>query len=161
MYKKIDKFDNFYVNENGKIKNRKTGKTIKPYKGTGGYYYIKVSDNGTIKRIAVHRAVALCFVDGHSSERNVVEHKDGNKENNHYTNLLWVTQKENLMLGYARRQDNAIRNYCKCAMYVNGVYVQTFKSIDAACRHAKEFYNAKYYQLNKHRKYKDIELRKV
>ena len=45
---------------------------------------------------AMHRLVANAFCDGRSSERKEVNHIDGNKENNKYTNLEWVTPKENM-----------------------------------------------------------------
>lgn len=44
---------------------------------------------------SVHRYVAMTFVENNQSKREV-NHIDGNKENNHYTNLEWVTSKENV-----------------------------------------------------------------
>lgn len=43
----------------------------------------------------VHRMVAEIFVAGRSEERNIVNHIDCRKLNNKYTNLAWVTGKEN------------------------------------------------------------------
>ena len=48
-----------------------------------------------------HRLVATCFVDGYF-EGAVVNHKDGNTLNNHYTNLEWTTQRNNIIDGNNR-----------------------------------------------------------
>lgn len=45
----------------------------------------------------VHRLVAFAFCEGRTKERNVVNHKDGNKTNNHFSNLEWCTTLENNM----------------------------------------------------------------
>ena len=56
----------------------------------------------TIKGIQypVHRLVAECFYAGMKKEELVVNHIDGNKQNNHYCNLEWVTQSENVKHSY-------------------------------------------------------------
>lgn len=50
---------------------------------------------GEIKQVKVHRLVALAFiplVEG----KNFINHIDENPENNHFSNLEWVTHKENV-----------------------------------------------------------------
>lgn len=56
-----------------------------------GYYTIQ---DGTKKIYAVHRLVAMTYIDN-PNNYNVVNHIDENKENNNANNLEWVTQKEN------------------------------------------------------------------
>jgi len=58
----------------------------------GKYYAIKLGKYG--EKVSIHRLVALHFVDGYFDGA-VVNHKDGNKLNNKFDNLEWVTYKEN------------------------------------------------------------------
>ena len=51
--------------------------------------------NGKSVTIAVHTAVARAFCDGYESGKQV-NHKNGKKTDNDYTNLEWVTRQENI-----------------------------------------------------------------
>lgn len=52
--------------------------------------------NGQAKLCKVHRLVAMAFIEESRDKTNLfVNHKDGNKTNNHMSNLEWVTPKEN------------------------------------------------------------------
>lgn len=59
-----------------------------------GYMYVKLNSTCGPKIIPVHRLVCYMFWT-HDIERNIVNHIDGFKHNNFYTNLEWVTKKEN------------------------------------------------------------------
>lgn len=71
------------------------GKIITPRIGKFGYLYLGLSKNGNKKSFKIHRLVAKAFVDGFEEDLQV-NHKDGNKLNNHKDNLEWVTVQENL-----------------------------------------------------------------
>ena len=58
-----------------------------------GYLHVGIS-NGKSRSIVVHRLVATAFL-GVAGERMTVNHKDGNKANNHVDNLEWVSVGEN------------------------------------------------------------------
>ena len=59
-----------------------------------GYKRVSLSKNGIVKTISVHRLVAITFVEGDS--KLTVNHKDGNKLNNHYSNLEFISSSQNV-----------------------------------------------------------------
>lgn len=85
--------DNYQISNYGNVKNKITGKILIGDKNNIGYRRV-ILYQPKKKRFFVHRLVALHFVDGYK-ENLVINHIDGNKENNHYKNLEWVTRSEN------------------------------------------------------------------
>lgn len=85
--------DNYQISNYGNVKNKITGKILIGDKNSIGYRRV-ILYQPKKKRFFVHRLVALHFVDGYK-ENLVINHIDGNKENNHYKNLEWVTRSEN------------------------------------------------------------------
>lgn len=59
------------------------------------YLYVALHKDGTSVSYDVHRLVAESFVEGKTSERAVVNHKNLNKHDNRAENLEWVTESEN------------------------------------------------------------------
>lgn len=59
-----------------------------------GYYKLTLHKDGVQKKDFVHRWVAQTFLNNEKSKP-VVNHKDGNKQNNHLKNLEWATFSEN------------------------------------------------------------------
>lgn len=70
------------------------GKMLTPQNGNNGYKFVNLSKNGITNNVDIHRLVAETFLPK-DDERNVVNHKDGNKHNNTVENLEWVTYSEN------------------------------------------------------------------
>jgi hypothetical protein len=52
--------------------------------------------SGTKKTCLVHRLVAEAFLPPCPSPLHEVAHRDGDINNNHYTNLKWATRQENI-----------------------------------------------------------------
>lgn len=94
-WRKIENF-NYSVSNYGNVKNNKTDKKIYLNNKGGDYLSVNLSKNNKIKRFYVHRLVATYFVKKDNEERKEVNHKDGNKYNNYYKNLEWVTRSENI-----------------------------------------------------------------
>jgi hypothetical protein len=72
------------------VKDRK----LTPHENSNGYLRVSMNLTGKQKEYFVHRLVATHFVEN-PNKLLVVNHKDGNKRNNHFSNLEWVTSSEN------------------------------------------------------------------
>ena len=82
----------YYISSLGRFKNKK-GVIMLNYKSHhSGYIYVRVN----IKKYALHRLVALTFIENNKNKP-FVNHIDGNKLNNSILNLEWVTASENNM----------------------------------------------------------------
>ncbi|WP_372011438.1 HNH endonuclease signature motif containing protein [Paenibacillus chitinolyticus] len=89
ILKKVDKCP-WMISNKGRIKSLKTNAEKIQYMGTSGYYFVSYNS----KTYLTHRLVAQYFIDP-IPKGMVVNHKDGNKTNNHVDNLEIVTYKEN------------------------------------------------------------------
>lgn len=95
IWKDIDEHKNYQISNHGRFKNKKKNNILILKKEKNGYLRIGITINKKKKYFSIHRLVAKYFVNGFD-ENKVVNHKDGNKENNNYINLEWVTQLENI-----------------------------------------------------------------
>ena len=87
-------FNEMYsVTEDGKVINNKRNKERKAC--IDKYGYLKVGLNERNKKYFVHRLVALTYIEN-PDNKETVNHKDGNKLNNHVSNLEWMTNAENI-----------------------------------------------------------------
>ena len=82
--------------------------------------YHKVDGKGRSKHFYVHRLVASLFCHNPNHEEfTQVNHKDGDKSNNHYSNLEWVSPSSNIQhshkegLSMARRKHGALNSVGK------------------------------------------------
>lgn len=96
IWKQIPDFPNYECSNLGRIKNIKTNKILRGTNRQTGYSFIDLYNFEEHKRknAQIHRIVALLFVDN-PDNKPYVNHIDGNKTNNIYTNLEWCTPQEN------------------------------------------------------------------
>lgn len=71
------------------------GEILKPYQMKNGYYAIKFKRHTIQKHFLIHRLVAIAFIDNPTQE-SCVNHVDGIRWNNRYTNLEWCSQATNM-----------------------------------------------------------------
>lgn len=87
-----------YISTFGRVYSKHTNRFRKPYKDGKGYLMVDYR-NTQNKRLCkeVHRLVAELFLYKRSHNL-IVNHIDGDKTNNHISNLEWVTHKEQPVL---------------------------------------------------------------
>lgn len=99
QFKPFGPFDAL-VNQCGVIVRAKDRYVYKQQTCRIGYKHINLIDhNKTRKRISVHRAVAMAFLNNKNGYPDV-NHKDGIKINNHVSNLEWCTRSYNQKHAY-------------------------------------------------------------
>ncbi len=86
----IDGSNNAYALSDGTIE--RNGVIMKPKVDAEGYF--RVSVGGKARRDRVHRFIAKSFIPNPYNKK-VVNHIDGNRQNNSVDNLEWCTYKEN------------------------------------------------------------------
>lgn len=92
------------ISNYGRIYSLLTNKILVQGISKTGYYVLNTRVGGragTAYCIKVHRLVGWAFCKGYYKKyRSVINHIDGNKLNNHYTNLEWVSYKNNSVHAY-------------------------------------------------------------
>jgi len=86
----------YSITIDGRIFSHKRNRFINAHQQKG-YLHIGLRDsNNNQKRshFLVHRLVALAFIDNELN-KDEVNHKDGDRANNHVSNLEWVSRSEN------------------------------------------------------------------
>lgn len=74
-------------------------KLLKQGRSKNGYLTVSFSVDSIKSNQSVHRLVARAFIPNESNKPQV-NHKDGNKHNNHVENLEWMTCSENGLHAY-------------------------------------------------------------
>jgi len=90
----LPQFPNYAISEDGTIRTK--GKKISTTVRSDGYAAARVwGADGRLRPEYMHRLVALAFIPNPENKPQV-NHKDGNRSNNHVSNLEWVTRSENM-----------------------------------------------------------------
>lgn len=113
------------------------GKIMKQTESIGrtrdsGYYVVNLRKNHTTNVTPVHRIVAETFIEN-SQGLPTVNHIDGDKHNNHVTNLEWVSYSENNIHALKNGLRNP-RGICIRQMDLDGRFISDFKSACEASR---------------------------
>lgn len=95
-WKTVPGFEKYEVNENGDIRNKKTGTIRKLDCNASGYHRLRIQTKDGYKRIMAHKAVALAFIPN-PQNKTIVDHIDNDIKNNKISNLRWATVSENAL----------------------------------------------------------------
>ena len=146
-WRQLKQNENYSVSNTGKVRNDRNGHLLKGrLTGNTNYLIVVFSIGGKRKVQAIHRMVAICFIKN-PDNKPCVNHKDGDKHNNHHSNLEWATYSENNQhsyntglkkyrplhykgkKGYDHNRSKEVFQYD-----TNGIIVGTFGSISEAFR---------------------------
>lgn len=161
LWKDVEGFGDMYqVSNKGRVKSLdravkqrngsvqiKRGRVMSQTKNHKGYPLISFSKDNKRYSRAVHRLVAIAFVENPEGKPQV-NHIDGDKTNNNSDNLEWVTASENVVhalesglmtpcIKNAKRASNIARevNKKRVSQYgLDGLYIETFESLIEAER---------------------------
>ena len=131
----IPGYSSYWATHNGKIYSFKRGKLDekKQYIGKTGYYIVSlVSDVFKTACRPVHILMALAWLNN-PDKLPCVNHKDGNKLNNHIRNLEYITRSGNVIHAYennlTRRCSKVVHQYT-----MKGKFIATYDSLTSASR---------------------------
>ena len=104
IWKTIDDVPNLKVSNFGRVISN--GKLLQGEKCKNGYIRFHLSRNKWKTHLLAHRLVAEAFIPNPLNLPEV-NHKDGDKSNNHVENLEWCTKGENMIHAYKMGLRNA------------------------------------------------------
>ncbi len=97
IWRDVEGYNDLYqVSNLGRVKSfqNKKLRIIKPSLDSGGYMKVVLSKGGASRNHNVHILVAKAFV-VNADNKPQVNHSNGDKWDNHFSNLEWVTDSEN------------------------------------------------------------------
>ena len=132
-FKKIEEFPKYEVSNLGRVRNKNTGKILKPRKSNSGYFYVSFYKDGKEHNRFIHRLVAKTFISNPNNYPEV-NHINEDKEDNCIDNLEWCTRIYNVNYG-TRNIRSAVNRGLSVEQYsLDGKLIATFSSIKEAAR---------------------------
>lgn len=94
FWKPVNNYPAYMVSKHGSVICN-NGNEIAKQINHKGYYRVGISNELGRKSVFIHRIVATAFLPNPNNLPQV-NHKDGNKKNNHYLNLEWCDNSHNI-----------------------------------------------------------------
>ncbi len=120
---------NYYILDTGMIYSLNRNKYLRLGIDSAGYMIIGLCEARKRTNFRVHRLVATHFLEPVEG-KNIVNHKDENKANNHVSNLEWTNDSENVIHSlYSGDRVKAVEQYS-----LKGELLNSFRSVSEAAR---------------------------
>ena len=141
-YRVIEGFENYEVSNLGNVRNKTSMRILKNNPNSRGYYIIDLYRNKIRSSKMIHRLVANEFI-GNPNNKACVDHIDGNKLNNFFSNLRWASTTENCRntklkctntTGVKGVTQHKVTNKWHATIQINGikVHIGSFDTIEQA-----------------------------
>ena len=139
-WKIINGYPDYAISDTGYVKSLRFNRILKASVNGSSYGHVNLLCGKRKKTWAVHRLVIEHFGPLRPESYSIVDHVDGNKANNHISNLEWVSIRENTLRGYGN-QDKKIK---VLELRQQGM---TFKQIAEAVSMSASFVRDTIYQI--------------
>jgi len=90
----IENYPNYLIYRDGRVYTKKHDKFLKPGTFYTGYYYVNLCRDGKPKPHTIHRLIAMHYIPNPQNKEQV-DHKNRNRQDNRIENLRWTTRSEN------------------------------------------------------------------
>ena len=94
VFRMIDNYPCYDVSNFGLVRNRKTGRLLKPAVNGAGYLHVVLRKKNKSYTQRIHRLVCETFIDNPNNYK-CVDHIDRCRINNHVSNLRWASHSMN------------------------------------------------------------------
>lgn len=144
-WKTIKNYSCYEISDKGRVISNVGNypRLLKLHDNGKGYYFVDLWNENGHKQFTIHRLVAEHFIDKVEG-KDFVDHIDGNSKNNIYTNLRWVTKKENTNNENTRQhvidalnKNREILNIKIAKCNSKGEVIEIYESIREAARRNK------------------------
>ena len=165
MWRIIEEFPDYIINEYGdifKIRGQHSYKPMKPKLDKDGYLNIGLrNENGRFFR-RINQLVAKAYIKNPNPDKwDVVNHMDGNRANNHFTNLEWCDNAYNTRYSYKYLgRKGSHTTDIKCLLLVDNDVVGEFSNIKEAAEYASNKLGVSKSNLVKYYKSGNVSIKK-
>ena len=126
-------YKNYLISSYGRVRHSVKNNLLRP-SIIGGYYKVRLSNNGLVEDVLLHKMVWRLFSDYDMPDNNsVIDHIDGNKLNNNINNLRKISKSQNVQAAFYEQKTNASAK--EVIQYsLNNEYIATYPSAAEAAR---------------------------
>jgi len=145
----IQGYSNYLIYEDGRVYSKKTNKFLKTPVDSNGYKHFNLCENGSQDSANIHRLIAVHYIPNPHNYP-CVDHIDRDRQNNHISNLRWVTQQMNCQ-NHTLRKDNKLRiqnivpagrGYRFSKTVKGKKHRKWFKTLEGAIKYKEEYLRA-------------------